>query len=117
MHPFSQQFLARAATEDGGAAKLAEKAKRDAYLPDMPQGFKFVPLLVLVVEIFGRMGEEGEQLFSTLVKRVAERTMLPKGVCTATWRMRLSMALQREQARIILHRAGKLLSGVRSKYG
>ena len=111
--PLSSVSLGKAATEDGGAAQLAEKAKKEAYLPDMPAGFKFVPL---VVEIFGRMGEEGEVFFNTLVKKVAERTQLPRGVCTTTWRMRLSMALQREQARIILHRAGKLFSGVRSRY-
>ena len=44
----------KAATEDGGAAKLAEKAKRDAYLPDMPQGFKFVHLLWKFLDEWGK---------------------------------------------------------------
>jgi hypothetical protein len=101
--PFIQTVLSQAAQQRGHAASKAEQHK-DAKSLELcaAQGILFVPL---AVEVLGGWGQIALNTFKRLARMLSERTGRSRSEETTYLYQRLSVSLQRDNARMIQQRA------------
>jgi hypothetical protein len=94
----------------GFFAKRAENGKRTKYLAAARTlGSSFFPF---ALESYGRFGKSFEGFLKQLADAYSDRVGvdIPRSILIRSWRQRLSITLQRQNARVILRRAFKLQS-------
>ena len=123
--PHAPTYLSAASSRPLGCAALRESAKRSRHEADVVRaGGHFVPL---VYETYGAMGREAEVWFRGLIAvahieppewmagaeapELEEYDRWARAQLSADWRRRMSVALQRGNARIILGGAARARSG------
>ena len=101
--PLAESCVSRAGQVRGFAAAAAEDRKDDkAYEKCAVQGLMFVPL---AVEVFGGWGKLAREAFGTLAGLAAGRSGKTRAEEYTQFIQRMSIALQRDNARMVQSRA------------
>ena len=113
-HPWGQDVLPSSANTDGAAARRREEIKHKKHSHETLPGYS-PSLILLVMEHFGRWGQETSDYLNQLswLSRNEDGRPNPSDFKTQ-WRRRLSVQLQRCNARVI---ARKMASGRQSVQG
>ena len=98
--PRGTSYVSHSAVKMGYARNKNESKKNNKYRRLSNQlGYSF---LGASVEIFGSMTEKLQDLIKALVQRAAERSMIPYSTLLGYWNKRLSMTIQRGNAKLWL---------------
>ena len=98
--PRGASYVSQSANKIGHARKVNESKKNKKYKTLSSQiGYSFIGASL---EIFGSINEKLQDLIKTLVQRAAERAMIPFSSLLGYWNKRLSMTVQRGNAKLWL---------------
>jgi hypothetical protein len=109
--PLNSDMLLRYAKKPGVAAALREKEKTNKYKEASKQvGHNFVPL---IIETYGRLGEESRLFLKDLAKGCIRRQLLHNDFHLASellnsWWIRISCSLQKGLANLIFSRSFRI---------
>ena len=102
-HPWSSDIFPKSSDVDGAAAKRREDRKEDKYKKERLPGGSQVNMIPLVMEHFGRWGEEARKYLRKLAQRSTDGVGRPNAAeFVDFWRKRFSVQLQRCNSRVIL---------------
>ena len=117
-HPWGQDVLPSSANTDGAAARIREEIKHKKYSHEMLPGGYSPSLIPLVMEHFGRWGQEASDYLNQLSRLSRDEDGRPNPSDFKThWRHRLSVQLQRCNARVIARKMARAASGRQSVQG
>ena len=109
-HPWSSDIFPKSAEEYGAAAKRKEE-KMDKYRKVRLPGGSMVKVTSLVLEHFGRWGEEGKKFLQKLSKHSSDKIGRPNAPeFIDYWRKRFSVQLQKRNAKVLLKKSSALCS-------
>ena len=108
-HPANKTTRAAASKTAGAAAAAREKTKLRDHARDGTPGYSFVPF---VIESYGRLGKEAEQLLGKLADGAASTGLFERQVYLQWIKKEISLTLIRGNARVFRRFVGGLTRGV-----
>ena len=110
-HPWSSDIFPKSVEEDVAAAKRREEQTMDKYGKVRLPGGSMVKVTPLVLEHFGRWGEEGKKFLQTFSKHLLDEIGRPNAPeFIDYWRKRFSVQLQKCNAKVLLKKSSTLCS-------
>ena len=109
-HPWSSEVISASASTEGAAASRREQKKTEKYSRERLLGKETVTAVPLVLEHFGRWGQQAEMYLQHLSSRSTDAYGTTNASSFKThWRERMSIQLQKANARVIYRKVERLL--------
>jgi hypothetical protein len=109
-HPCTPSYMHRAAHSDGATARLRETSKTRKYanIPDRDPSFQFTPI---VIETYGRLGNQSIQFIDTLTKSGKEAHPQALDSLPNLAKRTISVCIQRENAKMLANYRASCIVG------